>query len=323
MEQKNQQKKRLVLIDGHSILFRAFHAYPELRTKSGELVNAVYGFCNILLGVIKKLEPSHLAVSFDREEPTFRHREYEGYKAHRPETPEELISQQDRVEEVVKVLNVPIFAKEGYEADDVIGTLAKQASKLDSQGSRLEIVIVTGDQDIFQLVNESSEDFGKSGRIRVFTPARGKKKEKLWDPESLEDKYGLKTQQLVDLKALSGDASDAIPGVKGIGPKTATKLLKKYGDLENLYRNLDKVKAEFGKSVYEKLEQGKESAQLSKRLATIDTDVPLKLVLEDCRVHDFDKARVIEKFKELEFTSLVDKLPDDSFEQMVREEMFG
>jgi DNA polymerase-1 len=314
---KRENKRRLVLIDGHSILFRAFHAYPELTTSKGELVNAVYGFANILLTVIKDLEPTHIAVSFDREEPTFRHEEYEGYKAHRPEAPEELITQQGRVEEIVSVLNIPIFAVEGFEADDVIGTLTRQATTSKKQATRdkdLEVVIVTGDQDMFQLVD--------SKWVLVYTPARGKQKSKLWDAEAVHEKYGLKPTQLVDFKALSGDPSDEIPGVRGVGPKTATALLKEYGSLDRIYKSLNKIKQKFGEAVFKKLKDGKESAKLSKKLAAIALDVPIKLSLGACVVHDYDKAEAVRKFEELEFSSLIKKLPNDDFEQMVQEEMF-
>jgi DNA polymerase-1 len=317
---KDKKRNRLVLIDGHSLLFRAFYAYPALTTASGELVNAVYGFSNILLTVIKDLEPTHIAVSFDRDTPTFRHEEYEGYKAHRPEAPEELTSQQDRVEEVVSVLNIPIFALEGFEADDVIGTLALQAKSSKERRAvdkekDLEVVVITGDMDILQLVDKSC--------IFVYTPARGKKSAKLWDEKAVLEQYGLKPSQLVDLKAMAGDASDAIPGVKGIGPKTATKLLQRYNDLEKIFKNLESIKDDFGAAVHKKLVEGEESAKMSQKLAKIITDVPIKLSLSACVVHDYDKEKVRDLFSQLEFKSLVKKLPNDSFEQMVQEEMFG
>lgn len=342
---KSERGRRLVLIDGHSILFRAFHAYPSLTTSKGELVNAVYGFANILLTVIKDLEPTHIAISFDKEEPTFRHREFEGYKAHRPEAPEELITQQDRVEEIVSVLNIPIFAVGGFEADDVIGTLARQAvqgrgpsTARSRTGSRraqddkaglkslpalskgderegIEVIIVTGDQDMFQLVDNR--------KVLVYTSARGKQKAKLWNAKEITEKYGLKPTQLVDLKALSGDPSDAIPGVRGIGPKTATTLLKEYGSLDRIYKNLSQIKQKFGEAVFKKLKEGEKSARLSKKLAAIALDVPIKLNLPACMVHDFDKLKAVEKFRELEFSSLIAKLPNDDFEQMVQDTLFS
>lgn len=306
-----EENERLVVIDGHSLLFRAFYAYPSLTTASGELVNAVYGFSNILLSVIRELEPTHIAVSFDRAAPTFRHKEFDGYKAHRPETPEDLKMQQDRVEEIVSVLNIPIFALEGFEADDVIGTLVKKVKK---KREKVEVVIVTGDLDALQLVDNK--------RVFVYTPGRGKKPAKLWDEDAVVNKYGLKPKQIIDLKAMAGDASDAIPGVKGIGPKTGTALLQRFSDLKQIYKNLDKVEEDFGSSVRRKLVEGEEAADMSKKLAQIVTDVPIRLSLDACVLHDYDKEKAANLFSELEFSSLIKKLPDDSFEKMVQEEIF-
>lgn len=320
--EKSGENQKLVLIDGHSVLFRAFYAYPMLTTSSGEMVNAVFGFANILLTVIRDLDPTHIAVSFDREKPTFRHKEYEGYKAQRPETPQELVDQQSRVEEVVKVLNIPTFAVEGFEADDVIGTLARQAvrgSESKDEKSRArskelrstEVVIVTGDQDMLQLIDE--------GKIFVYTPARKNDLPKIWDREVVEEKYGFSPQRIVDYKALAGDASDAIPGVKGIGPKTATRLIQAYKTLDGIFENLDELRKSFGESVYTKLGDSKDLAYLSYKLATINTQAPIKLVLNDCLIHDYDKEKAVELFSDLEFRSLIPKLPNDSFEQMVQD----
>ena len=206
---------KLVLIDGHAVLFRAFHAYPPLTTSRGELVNAVYGFASILLNVIGELKPEYIVVTFDRDKPTFRHTEYVTYKAQREPMPTELKDQQERVEEVVKVLNIPIFAVEGYEADDVIGTLARQANELD------QVVIVTGDKDALQLVDHE--------RVVVHMPGRGRIPAKVYDEKLVEKEYGLTPEQIPDYKGLSGDASDNIAGVKGIGPKTAIQLLQAFG----------------------------------------------------------------------------------------------
>lgn len=310
-------KKRFILIDGHSVLYRAFHAYPPLTTKSGELVNAVYGFTSILLTVIKGLEPTHIAVCFDLAAPTFRHKEYDGYKASRPEAPKELINQQDRVREVVSVLNIPIFDKEGFEADDVLGTLARKAGNrnkgLKRKGEKLEVVVVTGDRDIFQLIDES---------VKVYTPASKWHKAKIWGERDVVEKYELTPKQIVDLKALAGDPGDDIPGVRGIGPKTATKLLREFGTMEGVYKNLDTIEDGFGKSVYNKLKSGKDLAKMSKKLATIITKVPVKFSLKACRVHDYNKNKVIKLFSQLDFNSLLKKLPNDTFEQMVQDTMF-
>lgn len=322
----------MVLVDGHSVLFRAFHAFPPLTTKSGELVNAVYGFTSLLLSAVRELRPVYIAVSFDRAAPTFRHQAFAGYKAHRPEAPEELVNQQDRVEEVVSVLGIPIFAIEGYEADDVIGTLAEQAikkrktqnakrkttaqrSKRNKQESQIEVVIVTGDRDVLQLVEDH--------RVLVYMPARGKERPRLWNEAAVVAHYGLAPKQLVDLRALSGDPSDEIPGVRGIGPKTATALLSRHQNLEGVYAHLADVRRQFGEVVYQKLLDGKASAVLSKKLAAIVRTAPIRLRLSDCAVNDYDKTAALNKFEELEFTSLIPKLPNDSFEQMVQETLFS
>ena len=296
---------KLVLIDGHAVLFRAFHAYPPLTTSKGELVNAVYGFSSILLNVIGELKPEYIVVTFDRDKPTFRHTEYVTYKAQREPMPTELKDQQERVEEVVKILNIPIFAVEGYEADDVIGTLARQANEVD------QVVIVTGDKDALQLVDHE--------RVVVHMPGRGRIPAKVYDEKLVEKEYGLTPEQIPDYKGLSGDASDNIAGVKGIGPKTAIQLLQAFGTVEGIYKHLGEVS---NPRVMKLLAEGQESAVISKKMATIVVDVPIELDLPKCAVADYDKEKVVELFEELEFRSLIKKLPNDSFEQMVQEALF-
>lgn len=309
---------RLVLIDGHAVLFRAFHAYPALTTSKGELVNAVYGFTNILFGTIAELKPTHIAVTFDRAKPTFRHAAYTQYKATRPEMPSDLAGQQERVEEVVKALNIPMFAVEGYEADDVIGTLAAQAVYTSQVKSHHtwevvdEVVIVTGDHDALQLVDDT--------RVKVYMPGRGKIPARMYDEAGVEEKYGsLKPEQIPDYKGLVGDSSDNIPGVKGVGPKMAVKLLREFKSVEEAYKNLDKVKDKLGERVAQQLINDQEQARLSKELATIDRQVPIRLDVAACQVHEYDKNMVIKLFEVLGFRSLIKKLPNDSFEQMVQE----
>lgn len=330
--------KRLVLIDGHAVLFRAFHAYPELTTSKGELVNAVYGFTNILFGTIAALKPTHIAVAFDRAKPTFRHAVYTQYKATRPEMPSDLAGQQERVEEVVKALNIPVFAVEGYEADDVIGTLAAQAVQKTQKTQKTqrirvsdnlnirqsdilsipsvpkidEVVIVTGDHDALQLV--------EGQQVRVYMPGRGKIPARMYDEAGVEEKYGsLKPEQIPDYKGLVGDSSDNIPGVKGVGPKMGVKLLAEFGSVEEIYKNLDKVKDKLGNRVAQQLIDDQEQARLSKKLATIDRCMPIELDVAACQVHEYDKDMVIKLFEVLGFRSLIKKLPNDSFEQMVQE----
>jgi DNA polymerase I len=302
---------RLILIDGHAVLFRAFHAYPELTTSKGELVNAVYGFANILLNTIAELKPTHIAVAFDRAKPTFRHAAYTQYKATRPETPADLAGQQERVEEVVRMLNIPMFAVEGYEADDVIGTLVEQA-KHEARSTKFETIIVTGDHDALQLVDDT--------RVKVYMPGRGRIPARMYDAMGVAEKYGsLKPEQIPDYKGLVGDSSDNIPGVRGIGPKMAIKLLREFKSVEKIYKNLDQAKDKFGDRVVQQLIDDQEQARLSKELATIDRKVPIELDLAACQVHEYDKDMVIKLFEELEFRSLTKKLPNDSFEQMVQE----
>lgn len=284
--------KRLVLIDGHAILHRAYHALPQtLKTRRGELVNAVYGFVRMLLKVIEDIKPQYLAVAFDLPEPTFRHQEFIGYQAQRPKMEAELKDQLGRTHRVLRALNIPIFAVEGYEADDVIGTLARQASS-----RKVETIIVTGDRDIMQLVDRW---------VKVYAPMRGFSEAKLFDRKQVEDLLGVKPKQIVDYKALVGDPSDNYPGVPGIGPKTAVKLLEKYKDLATIYKKIDKVEGKVG----QRLTEGADSAQLSQKLAKIVATVPIQLSLRACRVHDYDEEEANKLFEELEFKSLLDKLP--------------
>jgi DNA polymerase-1 len=285
-------QKRLVLIDGHALAYRAFHALPDdLTTSQGELTNAVYGFTSMLLNVLRDEEPTHIAVTFDKG-PTFRHEVYPDYKAHRAKMPDELRSQMDRIRQVVEALDMPIFEAEGFEADDVLGTLVQQAEEQNA-----EVLIVTGDMDLLQLVDEHT---------RVLTSRWRFSDTVIYDVEGVERRYdGLPPSRLAEYKALMGDKSDNIPGVYGVGEKTATKLLKRYDSLEEVYEHLEEIATRFRN----RLEEGKEEAFLSRRLATIVRDVPVELDLEACRVRTFDYDRVIELFRELEFRSLLDRLP--------------
>ena len=290
--------KRLVLIDGHAILHRAYHAFPStLKTRRGELVNAVYGFTRIFLAVLEDLEPAYLAVAFDLPQPTFRHQEYVGYQIQRPEMDEELFGQIERVYQIVKSLNIPIFTAPDFEADDVIGTLASQAVQNKVHRTKnIEVIIVTGDKDIMQLVNK---------KVKVYAPRKGFSEPEIFDSQKVKKLLGVTPEQIIDYKALTGDPSDNYPGVSGIGPKTAVELLNQYGDLATIYKNLKKIKP----LLAQKLKDGKENAYLSQKLATIVTKVPLKLNLKACLVHDYDHQKAIKLFEELEFKSLMSKLP--------------
>lgn len=286
--------KKLILIDGNAIIHRSYHALPPLTTKKGELVNAVYGFSSTLLSVIDKFKPDYIAATFDLAGPTFRHKEYKEYKAKRVKADQELYDQIPRVKEVVRAMNIPIYEKEGFEADDVIGTLAKQIEK---SGENVENIIVTGDLDTLQLVNP---------KTKVYTMRRGLSDALIYDEEKIKERYGLSPRQMIDFKGLRGDASDNIPGVKGIGEKTAIELIKKYSTLENVYKNLDEIKG----AVREKLERDRAMAAKSKHLSEINQSVPVKIDLTRAYVHKFEREKIVELFKELNFYSLIKRLPD-------------
>jgi len=301
--------EKLVIIDGHAILHRAYHALPPLTTSKGEMVNAVYGFTLMLLRVIETLKPTHLVVAFDTPHPTFRNKLYRDYQIHRPKADAEFISQIDLVKKVVREMGIQAFEKPGYEADDVIGTIAKKweagSGKLDKEvaGEKREIVIVTGDRDILQLVSE---------RIRIYMPVKGLSESKLYGEKEVEEKYGIEPAQIVDYKALVGDSSDNYPGVPGIGPKTASSLLSRFGTLEEIYKQLQNIESD---KVRQALEKNKEAAEMAKRLATIVTDVSVEVDPEKCRLPDLDRPSVHHLFGELEFRSLIPRLSSGKREQ--------
>lgn len=293
---------RLVIIDGHAILHRAFHALPPLLTKKGEEVNAVFGFTSMLLRVIADLKPTHLIVTFDRPTPTFRKALYVGYQSKRPKMDEGLVSQIENVHKVVEVMGIPIFEMDGYEADDVIGTLAFQASglKIKNQKSKLEkeieVIIVTGDRDILQLVDEMT---------KVYMPIKGISQSKLFGEREVEEKFGITSSQIIDYKALVGDASDNYPGVSGVGPKTASLLLTRYKTLEEIYIHIGEIESE---RLRKTLAENSESAAMAKKLATIVKDVPITINLEKSKLKNIDRPHVHQLFEELEFRSLITRL---------------
>jgi len=209
-------KKKLILIDSNAIIHRAYHALPPLTTKKGELVNAVYGFASVLLNVLNRFKPEYIAATFDLKEPTFRHKEFKEYKATRVKAPDDLYEQIPQVKKVVSAFNIPIVEKKGYEADDLIATFARKTEKLHPD---VEVIIVTGDLDTLQLVDD---------KVKVFALRKGMSDSILYGEKEIFERYGLKPNQMVDYKGLRGDPSDNLPGVKGVGEKTATELLKKY-----------------------------------------------------------------------------------------------
>ncbi|MGB5018718.1 MAG: DNA polymerase I [Candidatus Moraniibacteriota bacterium] len=285
------KKKVLVLIDGNALIHRSYHALPPLTTKQGEVVHAVYGFTSTLLSVLEKFHPEYIAASFDLKGKTFRDELYTDYKATRTKAPDDLYAQIPRVKEVVSAMNIPIYELAGFEADDCVGSIAKQAG---AQG--VEVIIVTGDNDALQLVDD---------HIKVFSIRKGLKDLVLYDVPAVVAKYGFTPSQIPDYKGLAGDNSDNIPGVSGIGAKTATDLLVGFGTLENIYAHLPEVK----ESVRKKLETDKEQAFLSKTLGAIRIDAPVTLDLEKCVVKDYDKKIVGALLQELGFFSLLKRLP--------------
>ncbi|MBI2852525.1 MAG: DNA polymerase I [Chloroflexi bacterium] len=294
-----QDKPLLVLFDGHGIVHRAFHAFQNVKpltvSRTGELVSAVYGFAQMLMKTVNDLKPTHWAIAFDKAAPTFRHEMFIEYKAHRPKTPEDLVGQFGRVRQLVDAFHIPIFEIDGYEADDVLGTLSRQAGE---QG--INTIIVTGDADTMQLV---------SPHVRVLYPKpRGTFSDTvLYDANTVFEKYGVKPEQIADFKALMGDSSDNIPGVPGIGEKTAAKLIRQFGTVEDIYAHIDGVTP---LKLQALLRDNSAGAHQSKKLATIVTEVPVTLNLDECRFSHYDRSKVTELFRELEFFSLLSKLPE-------------
>ena len=295
-------KPLLVLFDGNALIHRAFHALPPLTvSKTGEMVSAVYGFALMLLKVINELKPTHYAIAFDKAAPTFRHQLFDQYKAQRPKTPEELLGQLGRVRQLVEAFHIPIFELEGYEADDVLGTLSQQASNQNT-----DTIIVTGDADTMQLV---------SPQVKVLYPRpRGSFSDTiLYDEAAVSQKYGVKPEQIADFKGLVGDPSDNIPGVHGVGEKTAVKLIQQFGSVEQIYAHIDEVTPARLQTI---LRENEAVARQSKELATIVTQTPVTLNLADCQISQYDRHQVTELFRELEFVSLLPKLPQIETERL-------
>ncbi len=292
-------KDLIVLFDGNSLVHRAFHAFQRNREpltvhKTGEIVSAVYGFASMLLKVLNDRKPACCAVAFDRAAPTFRHNMFESYKANRPETPDELIHQLTRAREVVQAFGIPIYERDGFEADDVLGTIAKEASE-----KGLEVIVVTGDADAMQLVADG---------VKVLYPKPGQSFSDtlLFDAALVKEKYGVTPAQFADFKGLKGDASDNIPGVPGIGDKTAVKLLDQFGDIDSIYNRIAEVTPP---RIKESLEQSRAQAYESRELATIRRDAPVEFNLAECAIRSYNREKVIALFRELEFVSLIDRLP--------------
>ena len=289
---------KLVLVDGNSIMNRAFYGIMGSRmltTKDGTYTNAVYGFLAILFKLLEDINPQYLVVAFDLKAPTARHKLYEGYKANRKGMPDELAEQMPIIKEVLRAMNIDIVEMEGYEADDVLGTLSRYGEK---QG--LEVTILSGDRDTFQLATDNIT-------IRIPHTKGGKTETDEYNREKIIEKYGLEPKQLIDVKGLQGDSSDNIPGVPSVGEKTALSLIQRYGSIENLYDKLEKGEDDLKGKQKEKIEQNKDLAFLSKTLGTINLEVPITDTLEDFKVEEWDKEKVYDLFKKLNFKRYIER----------------
>jgi len=282
---------KFILIDGNAILHRAYHAYPPLTNNQGMVINAVYGFFAMLFSIITDQKPEYLAVCFDRAAPTFRQSMFAGYQQGRPTLPDDFVPQILLVHKLLEKMKVGMFELDGYEADDLIGTLATKAVLT----KNLEVVIVTGDRDMLQLVNS---------HVKILMPLVGITKTVIFDEKAVEEKYGVHPRQFIDYKALIGDNSDGYPGVAGIGPKGAANLLKEYGTFENLYQHIPDLPEKIGL----KLATDAEQAALAKKLATIITDVPTQFDIKKCACTDFDIKSLREAFVEQGFKNLTARL---------------
>lgn len=303
------KKKHLIIIDSNSVIHRAFHALPPLTTKGGELTNAIYGFFLVFFRALKEFQPDYIAACFDTPKPTFRHQKFKEYKIKRPPTPEDLSQQIPKIKEILSAFNVPVFEKEGFEADDIIGTIAFLAPRKQVL-PRPETIILSGDSDILQLVD---------AQTRVYILKKGIKDVFLYDEKSVKEKFsGLNPKQIIGFKSLRGDPSDNIPGVPGIGEKTAIQLIKNFGSLENLYKKIQipesesqiNSKIQIPDKLKTKLIEYKEQAFFSKTLAEIERGAPIDFCLEKCRWGKYSKEKVTKIFKNFEFHSLIKKLPE-------------
>lgn len=288
---KASNKPKLILLDGNAIVHRAYHGLPPLTTKDGATVHAVYGFALTLLSVLEKFRPDYVVATFDLKGGTFRDEIYKEYKAHREAAPDDLYAQIPVIKTMVEAFSIPIRECAGFEADDCVGTLAKLGKEKD-----LDVIIVTGDTDTLQLVND---------QVKVFTMRKSIKDTVLYGEEEVIARYGFKPEQLIEYKGLAGDSSDNIPGVKGIGAKTATTLIQKYKNLEGVYQNLDDTKGK----MRENLENDKETAFMSRELGTIHCNVPIDLDLEAAKLDDYDQEKAEQFLRHYEFYSLLKRLP--------------
>src|ERR671936_2478886 len=277
--------ERLMLLDGYGLVYRGYFALPPLTTSKGDLVNGVFGFCSIVLRGFADLKPDYVAVSFDLPGPTCRHEQYADYKATRVKMPDDLRDQFPKVREVVKALRIPVYEMPGYEADDVIGTITRQVES----NERLETTIVTVDLDMLQLVGP---------RTRLMTTRSGVENTVIYDVARIDERFALRPDQMIDYKALKGDPTDNIPGVPGVGEKTAAKLIGQFGSLEALFEKLDSVTPE---KLRDKLREHRDQVFVGRELSRLVPDLPVTLDLEAARLADYDRETVVRLFREYEF----------------------
>ena len=297
-------EKRLIIIDGNSIINRAFYALPDMSNSEGLKTNAIFGFVRMMFKIIEDYQPTHMSVAFDKKAPTFRHKQYADYKAGRKKMPDELAQQLQPLKDLLDKFNINRLELEGYEADDLIGTVARLGEEND-----FKVYIVTGDKDAIQLA---------SHKTTTLITKKGVGEVEEYNYNSVLERYEMTPTQFIDLKGLMGDKSDNIPGVPGVGEKTGIKLLKQYSTIENLIEHTDELKG----SIKKKIEENKDLALMSKELATIITNVPIEVKLEDLAYGDYNKDDVVEKFKEFGFTSLITKLLDiEGGETTIKEEI--
>lgn len=288
------KNEKIMIIDGSSLLHRAFYALPLLTTKKGLYTNGVYGFLTMLYKAKDEYDPDYICVAFDKKGPTFRHKEYEQYKGTRQSTPSELAQQFPLIREILAKMNIITIDMDQYEADDIAGTLAKTGEE-----NSLEVILVTGDKDYLQLATDNT---------KVLLTRKGISQLEIYDKDKIIEEYEIEPKQLIDLKGLMGDKSDNIPGVPGIGEKTGLKLIKQYGDIENVYQNIDNVS---GKKLKENLIENESIAYMSRKLGEIITNVPLDYEIEDLKVEEPNWEELKSSYENLEFKSLMDKIPEE------------
>lgn len=290
------ETKRLIIIDSNALLHRAFHALPPLATKNGEQTGAVYGYLLILIKAINDLKANYVVACFDTKAPTFRHKMFADYKGNRPKTPDPIIDQIPKIKLILDKLQIPVFAKEGVEADDLIATICQIAPK---QIPELEIFILSGDLDNLQLVND---------KIKVYTLGKGIKDTVVYDEERVMSRLGVRPDQVIDFKALTGDKSDNVPGVAGIGQKTAAELINNFGSLKNIYTELATDTAVLKPKVKEALKNNKAMALLSLELVEMKKDVEIDFKIDSCKFGNFSTTEVQKILTEFEFNAIINRI---------------